>query len=417
MQISPVDIRKAIGGRVEDARRLLVELVATVSLPGAESSAMDVAAEAFGSVAEVESVDLHNRLRDDEHYSDVIADLDYEGRRNLRVVLPGAGSAEALLLNTHIDTVPPSLSQQRGSDEMPVSPGKVVGRGACDAKGQVATVFLAMAALKDLGVRPRGDLIAHIVVEEEAGGNGTLAMVRRGESAGGCIVLEPTELRILTAIRGAVWFRVSLRGRSGHSGRAGATRSALGMAVRVIEILQGYHDRLLSESRGEKMFAGYPDPMPLTVGKLHAGVWPAAVAGEAQLEGVLGLLPNKSASEVMDEVASVISREGGSEIADNCDIHFTYRHDASVCSPDEPIVGRLSAALAAAGRPAEIGAMTASCDACYYNNLLSIPTVVFGGGSLSVAHSDDEYMPLDELVTAGETLVHLACGLGGSEGL
>ncbi len=71
----------------------------------------------------------------------------------------------------------------------------------------------------------RGDVLAHLVVEEEVGGNGTLAMVRRGEQADGCVVMEPTDLRILSSVRGAVWFRVICTGRPGHSGSAG-TRSA-----------------------------------------------------------------------------------------------------------------------------------------------------------------------------------------------
>ena len=53
-------------------------------------------------------------------------------------------------------------------------------------------------ALQRMGVRLRGDLLAHLVIEEEVGGNGTLAFARRGERADGCIVMEPTELRVLT---------------------------------------------------------------------------------------------------------------------------------------------------------------------------------------------------------------------------
>ena len=36
------------------------------------------------------------------------------------------------------------------------------------------------------------------------------------------------------------------------------------------------------------------------------------------------------------------------------------------------------------------------------------PTLVFGGGSLSVAHSNQEVMPLDELAGAAEALAHLS---------
>ena len=48
--------------------------------------------------------------------------------------------------------------------------------------------------------------------------------------------------------------------------------------------------------------------------------------------------------------------------------------------------------------------MTASCDAWVYNNQLGIPTVVFGGGSLGVAHSDQEQMPVQDMLDAAAAL-------------
>jgi acetylornithine deacetylase len=199
------------------------------------------------------------------------------------------------------------------------------------------------------------------------------------------------------------------------------------MAIRVIEILEGYHARLLAASRGldsTKMFDRFPNPMPLTIGQLHAGNWPSTAPPEALLEGVLGLLPNRTARQVMDEMTAAIRDEGGGEIAENFTIHFTYRHDSSVCPADHPLVKALVSALGAEngdgprqGQPRAVpilvDAMTASCDAWFYNNQLGIPTVVFGGGSLGVAHSAREQMPLADLAKAARAIAALAirwCG-------
>ena len=391
---------------------------------------MECVERAFVKVADVRRVPLSNALRDDKDYSDPIAGIEYDGRWNLRACLPGKGGGKRLLLNTHVDTVPPAQGQV--DPFVPaVRDGVMFGRGACDAKGQVATIWLAMAALKDLGLPQAGDLIAHLVVEEENGGNGTLAMARAGERADACIVLEPTDLKVLHAIRGAVWFRITLTGKAGHSGQAGVTRSALKMAIRVVEILEGYHARLLAGSRGGVCapFDKFPNPMPLTVGILHAGNWPATAPSEARLEGVLGLLPNKTHGQVMAEVTAAIRDEGGPGIAENVKVHFTYRHDSSVCPAVHELVKELVGALRDGDSPlfqtttankgtVPIGvgkgsvpifdAMTASCDAWLYNNQLRIPTVVFGGGSLSVAHSAREQMPLVELAKAASVIAAMA---------
>ena len=78
-----------------------------------------------------------------------------------------------------------------------------------------------------------------------------------------------------------------------------------------------------------------------------------------------------------------------------------------------PVVSAIESAVVAAGVGCKIEAMTASCDSWLYNNQLGIPTVVFGAGSLSVAHADDEHIPISELAAAARTLVHMAaswCG-------
>ena len=140
-----------------------------------------------------------------------------------------------------------------------------------------------------------------------------------------------------------------------------------------------------------------------------------ALAYAFWLPGVLGLLPNTTARQVMDGLTDAIRREGGPDIADNMDIRFTYRHDASVCPADHPFVAALAEAVRGAGAEASVDAMTASCDAWLYNNQLNIPTVVFGGGSLSVAHSNTEHMPIAELAAAAETLAALAVRWCGAE--
>jgi len=213
-QISVPEIRGAVQAVQRETEQFLCELIRFPSLPGQEKEAADCAAARFAEVGEVERVPLSNSLRDDEDYSSPVPGIEYEGRSNVRVRVAGTGGGRSLLFNSHLDVVPASQGQLHPFDPR-VEAGRVFGRGACDAKGQVATIYTALAAAKRLGLKLRGDVVAHLVVEEEVGGNGTLAMARRGERAEGCVVMEPTELRILTSVRGAIWFRVVCTGRPG----------------------------------------------------------------------------------------------------------------------------------------------------------------------------------------------------------
>lgn len=403
----------AVEGALPAAQKLLTQLIARPSPPGQEQAAMACAEEAFvGLGVEVERVPLSNALRDDEDYSSPVPDLDYEGRSNLRVRLPGSGGGKTLLFNTHADAVPPSEGQESPFDPRVVD-GVVHGRGACDAKGQIAAIYLTMAALKASGAELAGDLVAHIVAEEEVGGNGTLAMTRRGEAADACIVLEPTANKIFSSVRGAVWFIMRCEGKAGHSGRVGDTVSALVLARRAMDILEQYHADLLASSRGIPLFDKFPNPMPLTFGRCRAGDWPATAPARATVEGVLGFLPNKVRSEIMAEMRAAIADGGDAQLAERTTLGFTYRHDCHVLDPEHALVQGLLARADAWELPLEVDAMTASCDSWFYNNQLGIPTVVYGPGTLAYAHTNEEQIAVADIAAAAGVLTDFAsewCG-------
>jgi len=79
-------------------------------------------------------------------------------------------------------------------------------------------------------------------------------------------------------------------------------------------------------------------------------------------------------------------------------------NDGNSLSVDHPLVVGLLDSATRTGGPARVRAMTASCDAWRYQNQAGIPTLVFGPGSLSVAHSKEEHIQLDEILLAAETL-------------
>jgi len=409
------EIRATVEALRGVTRQFLSDLIRFPSLPGREMEAVEYAARRFAEIGQVERIPLSNALREDEDYADPVRGIEYAGRSNLRLRVAGSGGGPSLLFNTHLDVVPASQGQERAF-EPTLQADRVYGRGACDAKGQAATLFTALLAAQRLGVKLKGDVLAHLVVEEEVGGNGTLAMVRRGEPADGCIVMEPTDLRILSSVRGAVWFRVTCTGRPGHSGRAGDTVSALKLAIRTLDILEQYHARLLANSRGIPLFDQFANPMPITFGKLAAGDWPATAPASASLEGVLGFLPNKTRQQVMEEIRQAILEGGDDWLREHFRLEFMYRHDAHVLDPAHPLVTGLAACCREAGASGEVSAMTASCDSWFYNNQLRIPTLVFGPGSLRYAHSNEEQIGLEEIGQAAAILLRFLAGwCGGAE--
>jgi acetylornithine deacetylase len=137
----------------------------------------------------------------------------YSGRRNLvylRDAPVATRSDRGIAVNAHIDTVAPYLAPHR-QDE------RVFGRGACDDKGSCAVMVAALRLLRELEQRfdvcLSSDLTFMFVIDEEMGGNGSLALAldeRLAERYGTVVVLECCEGRVHPGGRGAVWYRVEI---------------------------------------------------------------------------------------------------------------------------------------------------------------------------------------------------------------
>ncbi len=108
---------------------------------------------------------------------------------------------------THLDTVPPYIPPVFDGD-------KVRGRGACDAKGQIISMYLACRRLAEAGAEDFALLLLH---GEETGSFGAKEF---REFPGGSLVIvgEPTDNKMVSAAKGTKSFKVTIKGKSFHSG-------------------------------------------------------------------------------------------------------------------------------------------------------------------------------------------------------
>lgn len=389
---------------VDETARFLSKLITFKSVGGSEAEAMEYL---YGRFSEFDSVDvekiyLDNSIKDDYYYSCPAEEFDYEGTFNLRIVRKGTGGGKSIILNTHVDVVPAG-DMVRPWDGI-CEDGIVFGRGSVDAKGQIATIFLLFKLLEEFNIKTSGDIIVHLVVEEESGGNGTLAMVRNvHEEAQGCINLEPTSGKLMVSIRAAVWFKIILQGKSGHSGSS-QTVNPIWMAHEVMNILKDYHSDLLNKLKNQKYYDQYENPMPLTFGKIHAGDWPSSCPDEAVLEGVLGFLPGMTEKQICAGIKQTLLDNGSLLHKGSFDVKFTYRHNCCVIDENDSLVEAVIEGANRVGVPIEKAAMTASTDAWYYSEIAGVKAVVFGPGDLSCCHSSNESIKLTEIVDAAKVI-------------
>ncbi|HID95946.1 MAG TPA: ArgE/DapE family deacylase [Candidatus Latescibacteria bacterium] len=386
---------------------LLKDLISFSSLPGEETPALDFLSSEFKKLdVQVEKIPISGHIKDDPDYSRIEKELDYSGRFNLLVRRKGKdpSGGRSIILQSHIDVV--EAKGWKGAFRPKVDQGVVHGRGACDAKGQVVTLYLVLAALDMLGLMLKGDLDVQIVIEEEVGGNGALALILDGYRADGVIVLEGTNLQVHPANRGALWFKIGIQGKPVHMGRKQEGVSAIEKAVKVIGALSDYEVRLLKESQGFRLFERYQYPVQLNIGVIRGGEWPSTVPEKVIMKGGVGFLPNRTMDEIKDDLKRVFEGIEDDWIRNHHTLSFeTLHNDAYEIPADHPLVTCLHQACLKAGIESEVFGWNVSCDARLYAKRGGMPTVVFGPGDIACAHSSQERIEVKEILNAAEALV------------
>ena len=135
------------------------------------------------------------------------------GRSNVWATRRGGG----VTLSTHLDTVPPYVPPR-------LEGSRLYGRGSSDAKGIAAAMMIAAQRLADSG-EERVDLL--FVVGEEKGSPGARAANRLPATSKFLVNGEPTESKLASGCKGAQRVIVRVRGREAHSAYAHLGSSAL----------------------------------------------------------------------------------------------------------------------------------------------------------------------------------------------
>lgn len=161
-----------------------------------------------------------------------------EGRVNLIVRLRGTGNGSTLMFNGHLDTNPVALGWTEDPFGGTLRDGCLYGLGISNMKAADAAFLGALAALQRSQVELRGDVLACLVVGEQQGGVGTIALLGRGHRADFFINGEPTSLAILTLHAGSFPLKITAVGRMRHISRANDAVNAVEEMTSVVTALR-----------------------------------------------------------------------------------------------------------------------------------------------------------------------------------
>lgn len=285
-----------------------------------------------------------------------------EGRTNVLALW----GRPKVLFSTHLDTVPPHLPLRLEGEAFH-------GRGACDAKGQIAAQLGAVKTLLAEGCE--GLAWLGVVGEEtdSAGATAALALADRLRELRVLINGEPTDLKLATGQRGAQHLRLHCAGVAAHSGSPELGHDA---AWPLLDWLQ----RLREQSRPVDPALG---PEVWNLGLLRAGEALNSIPASAEARLMIRTLPGSTFAE---EVRRLAPAEGT--------VALTLDEP-----PDRyPEIPGFERAL-----------MPFGSDAPTLRALVPDRTVVLAGpGSIRVAHTLEERLSLADLEAGVELNRRLA---------
>ncbi|WP_394699083.1 ArgE/DapE family deacylase [uncultured Cohaesibacter sp.] len=331
----------------------------------------------------------------------MIVDVDYSKAVQVVASLPTEGEGRSLILQGHIDVVPPGAPELW--DQPPFEPklegSMLKGRGTNDMKVGVTSMVFALDALKELGLEPAAPVFVETVSEEECTGNGALATLERGYRADACFIPESMEHKLVRAELGSVWFRVRILGKPGHVLAFDPSANAITAAYDYVQDLLKLTAEINEEAKSHEWFGHIDSPVKFSLGKIRGGDWLGSVPSWCEIECRLSVLPGHPLPMVRDRVIERVAATAKrlETPHDPVVTWIGFQADGHVFEPGTDAEATLAKVhKQVMGSELEHISMTATSDTRQYDLYYDIPTLCYGGKG-SGSHSPAEQTDIESM--------------------
>ena len=414
-------IAAAVTALEKDSIALLSDLVRQDSQMGQEQGAQSVIARAFIDLGlEIDAFAVDEALiRSHPGYSPSI--IAYDGRLNVvGIHKPRATAGKSLILNGHIDVVPPGDESHWTTPpfEPSVRKGRLYGRGAGDMKAGIVAYTMAFKALRSLGYAPAAPVYLQSVVEEECTGNGALACLCRGYRADAAIIPEPFNQTLMTAQIGVMWAEISVTGRAAHMIDRSQGTSAIDAALIVADHLKALETEWNDPALRHPAYEGVPHPINFNLGRIEGGEWTSSVPERCALHWRLSFYPGMSAAEARQAIEDCVAQAvAGDARLDGCAAAirwYGFQAPGFEIDAQQPMMRLLADAhRAVSGEAIQEIACTCTTDARFFALYGDTPATCYGPEA-SAIHTFDESVSLQslrEVTTVLAFFIAAWCGL------
>ena len=313
------------------------------------------------------------------------------------VARKGTGEG-GLLLSGHTDTVACNPDLWNSDPfELTTRNDKFYGLGTCDMKGFFPTILEVLERMSSCKLTAPISVLA--TADEETDMAGARHLLETEElSAAAAIIGEPTSLELVTAHKGIFTMKITTRGRSAHSSNPNLGVNALEGMQEILSALLDYRDRLRERHHHNAFEIPYPT---MNLGCLHAGDSANRICNSAELLIDCRTLPGMSSAQVAEELQQhLLSLESKVSMPVEVELGmppvepFSANSDSRLSKLLELLTGKT------------VKTVAFGTEAPFLQSM-GLDTIVFGPGCIDQAHQVDEYLSLDQVRSAQDTLVRV----------
>lgn len=325
---------------------------------------------------------------------EVVFDEVLPGRPNVIASLHRDDAYPTLVIEGHTDTVAASAELLTPR----IEGGRLVGRGACDAKGGIAAALHALERLAALDIRLNVRFAG--TVDEEVAFRGVEHYVRHHPRADAAVVIEPTSLVPVVAHAGVLRGKLRAEGRAVHSATPELGENAI---TALAEAIPGIASWAEQRAPCEHELCGRTS---FSVTTICGGSGINTIPAECVAELDWRLHPSDDPELARDALAAYLA-----ESAPRVSLASVSLLDGGLdLDLGEPLVSAARAACARVTGSTEVAGLRAGTDASKFARA-GVPAVVLGPGSLAQAHTADEWIEVEQMARAAELYVELCLAL------
>jgi succinyl-diaminopimelate desuccinylase len=323
-----------------------------------------------------------------------------------------AGTADGpdIHFTGHFDVVPAGEDWTNDPYDPVVEDGKVYGRGTSDMKSGIVASLFAVDAIEAAGVPIQGSITQSMTVDEETGGfTGLGYLVEEGyisqDNTDYCVYTECFDSsRVCLGHRGVLKFHVTAYGQKAHGCMAHDGHNAVTAMNDFLTRIGEYEDELHDRTTDLPVTPEESRTADISVTMLDAGYSENVVPDRCQATFYRVLVPSETVERAREEIHELIAdAESASDTAFEYE-EIMFAEPASVpqdCTISETYAEQILEFY----DEREFVVSPGSDDQRFVVNDAGIEEcIVYGPGRLDQAHVVDEYVPIDEMLTAAKVM-------------